>query len=109
MSKNKNNKKSVKEIAKVRRVGSGRTKQSWSFLEIPQAVLIQHVSNPTSMVRISRKWAEAIGIKEGKSCAATDFGKVIVAANSAPVKPATAPSIVKEVSFLAEDKSAGAA
>ena len=69
---------------KTRKVGSGRKKGSYSFLQVSLASLNETLK-PTATVLVSRKWAEQIGLS----------GQVFVASaqamESASGKPAAQP------------------
>lgn len=48
---------------KVRRIGSGRTKNSFSFVKITINDLLKKFADHDSPVIVSRKWAESVGFQ----------------------------------------------
>jgi hypothetical protein len=59
---------------KVKRPGSGRTKGSFSFVNISLGDLRKHLNDADAVpIRVSRKWAEQAGFKELTSAPVKDL------------------------------------
>lgn len=59
---------------KVKRPGSGRTKGSFSFVNISLGELKKHLNDAENIpVRVARKWAESVGFKELTSAPVKDL------------------------------------
>jgi hypothetical protein len=62
---------------KIRKAGSGRVKGSYSFARISLADLNKMFPNGEMPVMISRRWAEAVGIKVKSVKAVNPFATAI--------------------------------
>lgn len=66
---------STKPKTRITRVGSGRTKGSFSFVRVPLQSLRKHLGKNAS-VMVSRKWANGVGIKRKSALANELYGNV---------------------------------
>lgn len=64
----------IADSKKVKRPGSGRTKGSFSFVNISLGDLRKHLNDAEAIpIRVSRKWAEDVGFKDIHSAPVKDL------------------------------------
>ena len=88
---------------KTKRPGSGRTKGSFCFVNLTLSQLKSKVADENAPIKVSRKWAEAIGFEGLTSQAVKELDGKIEGTTPDTQVP------VKTTNFNDEDEAAGVA